>query len=371
MKFSVLCGELLKSLTKVGSVIPIKTTTPILESYLLNFKNDDLTITATDLDISISSNLKVKGSGDGSIVVPSKKFFDTVKSLPINIELNIDINTTENKILINTDFGEYRLTGQPTSDYPKLYSLENSEKVFIDSLLLKKMIDKTLFATSSDEIRPAMTGVLLHLLKGEVRAVSTDGHRLVKFVKKEAGFNQEKEIVLPKKTLNIISKYLDESLKFIIVNTTHASFVFENTTLLTKLIDEKFPNYENVIPTDNKFVLSVAKNDLLSTVKRIHIYSNSITHMTKFSIENNKLTISAEDSEFGVSAVESLPCEFNDKEKFEIGFNALYIMEILNHIDDEEVNFLLSTPTRAAMVVPREKTENEELVMLVMPLRVN
>ncbi len=371
MKFSVLSGELQKILIKTGSVIPSKSALPILENYLFSLKKNNLTVTATDMDISISSSLTTKGEKDGSIIIPAKRLMDTIRALPLNVEIEISADIESCKILMKTDKGEYRLTGQTSDEYPQIPDLKDESKIYIETELLKKLITKAMFAASSDELRPAMTGVLFQIMKNEIRSVATDGHRLVKFIHSDfESPNLEKEIILPTKTLNVISRYLDEKLNSISVNDSHITFHFENTILNSKIIDVKYPNYESVIPTDNNLLLTVNKNELISSVRRASFYASSTTHQVRFFAEKNLLTISAEDIDFGSEAKETIPCEFLDN-TLEIGFNAVYIIDILTHIESEEVVFKLSSPNKAAIVIPKPKHEKEELLMLVMPVRLN
>ncbi|RCK73288.1 MAG: DNA polymerase III beta subunit [Ignavibacteriae bacterium] len=370
MKFSVLSGELLKTLTKASSVIPIKSALPILENYLFEVENDNLSISATDLEISVLSKMIVKGKEDGKIVIPAKKLDEIIRALPVDIELNFNIDTDAKKILIKTDQAEYKLTGQDTEDYPQFPEIIDEKKILIDSKLLQKLINKTLFAASKDDLRPVLTGILFHLLKNEIRVVSTDGHRLVKVVNKNFECDEEKELVLPNKALNIVTKYIDENFQYIAVDQTQAKFVFENSIIRTKLIEEKYPNYESVIPTESNYTMSINKNELLSSVTRAAIFTNNPNNLIKFSIDNGELVVSAEDTDYGMSAIEKLKCEF-DYSKFEIGFNAAYVIDILNHLDSDEVSFFLTSPNRAATVMPKVKDEDEDILMLLMPLRLN
>ncbi len=370
MKFSVLSGDLLKVLTKTGSVVPAKSTMPILENYLFTLKDDELTITANDLEISISSSIKVKGDESGSIVVPAKRVMDTIRALPnINIKFSADLSNL--KILIETDKGEYRLTGQLAEEFPSPDIIKEEENILLNTGTLKRLINKTLFATSTDELRPAMTGVYFQIMKEEIRAVSTDGHRLVKLVTVSPRTEvKDKNVIIPNKTLNIISKHFDEELNSISVNESHISFNFGDTILLSRLIDEKYPNYDSVIPSENNVLLSINRNELLSSVKRASLYASTTTHQIRFSLEKNELTISAEDIDFGSESKEKILCEYTN-DNFEIGFNANYLLDILSHIDSIEIEFLFSSSNRAAIVKPKEQSENEDLLMLVMPVRLN
>jgi DNA polymerase III subunit beta len=370
MKFSVSSFDLQKVLIKAGSVIPSKSTMPILENYLFKLKDDNLEITATDMEISIVTSIGVTGEQNGSIVIPAKRLMETIRALP-NITLRFSIDTNSNKIVMQTDKGEYKLTGQPASEYPEIPHLKDEEQILIETNLLKKFINKTVFAASTDELRPAMTGVLFQLKKGQLRAVATDGHRLVKITNTSFDdLKRERDVIIPTKSLNVISKYFDEKLKSLSIDDTNVLFNFGETTLISRVIDESYPNYESVIPSDNKLSLIVNKNELLSSVKRTSLYASTTTHQVRFSLNKKTMSISAEDIDFGSEAKETIPCEFVD-DTLEIGFNANYIADMLTHLEDEEIEFLLSTPSKAVMIMPKNQCENEELLMLVMPVRLS
>lgn len=362
-------GELLKSLTKASSVIPVKTAMPILENYLFSVEEDELSISAYDGIISVLTMMKVDGKRNGKILIPSRILMETIRALPGNIELTFDADIEKQRVSLKTENAEYKITSPDLKEYPQSPEITDMKKIYIDHDLLYRLITKTLFAVSKDELRPALTGVLLHILKNEIRAVSTDGHRLVRVVNKNYNFDEEKEIVLPNKSLNVVLKYMDEKLQYISVSERYAIFVFENSTVSTRLIEEKYPNYESVIPAESEYTMTINKNDLLSSVTRASIFTNNPNNLIKFTIESSKVTIYAEDPDTGMSATEKIPCEFTGK-SFEIGFNAVYVTEILNHLDSEEINIYLTSSNRAATVLPKTAQE-EDILMLLMPLRLN
>jgi DNA polymerase-3 subunit beta len=370
MKFSVSCLDLQKILVKAGSVIPSKSTMPILENYLFKLKEDSLEITATDMEMSILTSIKVAGETNGSMVIPAKRLMDTIRALPnVNLKFSADVNS--NKIVMKTDKGEYRLTGQPSSEYPEIPQLKDAEEISIETDLLKRFINKTVFAASADELRPAMTGVLFQLKIGQIRAVATDGHRLVKITNTSFdSLKRERDVIIPTKSLNIISKHFEEPIKSVSIDDANVLFNFGETQMISRVIDEKYPNYESVIPSDNNLTLLVNKSELLSSVKRTSFYASTTTHQVRFSINKNVLSISAEDIDFGSEAKETMACEFSG-DALEIGFNANYVVDMLSHLEDEEIEFLLSTPSRAVMIKPKNQSEKEELLMLVMPVRLS
>ena len=370
MTFSVSSIELQKVLASVSGVIPSKSTLPILENFLFELSGDKLNITATDLEISMTVTLKVKGSGNSKIAIPAKRLLETVRALP-NISVAFTCDIGSNKITMKTENGEYKLTGESSENYPTIPEFKGQDKLTFESETLKRLISKTLFAVSSDELRPAMMGILFQMKKNEIKAVATDGHRLVKFQNSNFSPGEiDKEIIVPAKALNLLLKSITEKESTASFNSTHAMFSFNGNTLISRMIDEKYPNYESVIPLDNDKKLIVDKNQLLSSVRRTALYASMTTHQVRISLKKGSMDVSAEDIDFGSEARETLSCDYSS-EPMEIGFNASYIIDVLSHVDTDEVQFLLSSPTRACILKPMTQREGENLMMLVMPVRLN
>ena len=370
MKLSVSSTELQRSLNNISGVIPSKSTLPILENILLELAGDELTLTATDLEIFMSVNVAVKGSQDGRIAIPAKKLLETVRALPETTVVLV-AETGSNKVEMKTDSGVYKLTGEASENYPSVPAFKDFADLQIDNEMLRRLITKTSFAVSSDELRPAMTGILLQVKPTEIRAVSTDGHRLVKFT--HSGIkskNPEKEIIVSAKALNLVAKCITDAPTKISLSDTQARFTLGNITLVSRMIDEKYPNYESVLPLDNEKKLTVDKNELLASVRRTALYASSTTHLVRFSLSKNSMAVSAEDVDFGSEAKESLKCAYSS-ESMEIGFNSYYVVDILSHLDTDEAVFMFSSSSRAAIVKPAQQREGEDVVMLVMPVRLN
>jgi DNA polymerase-3 subunit beta len=370
MKFIVDSNELQKALIKINGAIPTKSTLPILENILFTVSNNSLHLIATDLEISMSAKIDVKGSEDGSIAVPAKRVMDTLRALP-ETQLIFHADESTNKIQMITENGEYILVGESNQDYPKIPEFKSDSEIDIDGQLLGALLNKTIFSVSTDELRPAMTGLLMQIKNNEICAVATDGHRLVKISYKNIkNAKTYKDIIVPAKALSLVSKASESETNTIHVNPTHIKFSFKNLTLTSRLIEENYPNYESVIPLDNDKKLTVDRNILLSSVRRVSLYSSSNTHQVRFSMKKNELKISAEDIDFGGEAKERITCNY-DSDIIEIGFNANYIVDILSHIESEEVVFSLSSSVRAAIITPATIKENEDILMLVMPMRLN
>lgn len=370
MKFTVASSELQKALTKISGVVPSKSTLPILENILFDLSKNTLRLAATDLEVSMSATVEVKGSEDGKIAAPAKRIMETIRALP-DVQLVFSADLSVNKIKMITETGEYALIGESSEEFPAIPQCKGEEKISLDSEMLRRMISRTIFSVSVDELRPAMTGVLLQLTPKEIRAVATDGHRLVRITYSGVAQTKEKkEIIIPAKALNLVNKSLEGGEGTLTMDSSHVQFLLGNTTLTSRLIEENYPNYESVIPLDNEKTLTVSKDLLLASVRRVALYSNATTRQVRFSLKKNEMKVAAEDIDFGGEAKEKVTCEYNDEE-LEIGFNSTYLIDLLSHIDADEIVFKFSSPVRAAIVSPAKQRDHEDVLMLVMPMRLN
>ena len=238
--------------------------------------------------------------------------------------------------------------------------------------VLSSAVANTIFATSSDELRPAMTGVYINLSSTNTTFVATDGHRLVRYRRVDIASPDSTSLIIPRKALNLLKSTLPSenvpvSVEF---NQSNAYFKFENIKMICRLIDERFPDYENVIPTENPNTMNINRQELLSSLKRIAIYANKTTHQVRLKLTGSELLISAEDLDFSNEANERLSCD-HDGEDIEIGFNAKFLVEMLNNLSCKEVTLKFSAPNRAGLILPSEQDENEDILMLVMPVMLN
>jgi DNA polymerase-3 subunit beta len=372
MKFVVSSTELQRALAKVGNVIPTRSTMPILENMLFDLLNNTLTITVTDLEISQMISLEVEGKEDGRVAIPAKRLTETVRALPDNLKTSFDIDITSNKIRITTDTGEYSLSGESAKEYPPVPQFKGMVEFTMDAPTLKKIIHRTAFAVSSDELRPAMMGVLFQGKEKEFRAVATDGHRLVRYAQSiPASTSLKHDIIVPAKALNLVNRSLEGGNVTISVSDTHIRFAFDKTILVSRLIDETYPNYESVIPQDSNKALTISRDATVSSVRRVALYASATTHQVKLDIRKSGLTVSAQDLDFGGEAKEKVKCEEYTGDDLEIGFNSGYLIDVLTHLDSEKVTMKFSSATRAGLVSPAEKNNGEDVVMLVMPVRLN
>lgn len=368
MKFSVSSNELNKGLSAVIGAVPSKATLPILETILFESEDGRLKLTATDLEISIIEYIQADIESDGAVAIPARRLLETLRQLP-NIPVHFEVDDRKN-INFRTDKGAYKLVGDDADEFPEVPSLDEGTVIDTTSDLIHKAIDKTLFAVSNDDLRPAMMGVYFQIGTEESRFVATDGHRLVKYTNREISAANEVDFIVPDKALSLIQKTIMDDDCELTVTTDHARFKSGNTILITRLINEQYPNYESVIPRDNDKYLTISKDQMLSTVRRVAIFSSTTTRQIRLQLDTDKLTIRAEDLDMSSEAKETISCEYSN-DGMEIGFNAKYLGDVLNNIDEEEVTFEFSTPNRAGIVKPSGEDESEEILMLVMPVMLN
>jgi DNA polymerase-3 subunit beta len=373
MEFKVNSKELEKLLNKIIPAVPTRTPMPILENFLFEIKNGILTIYATDLEISLKSSINIVADENLSLVVPARLLYDIIKSFP---DTTVKFITSNSKINIITDFGTYTLGYIEANEYPEIPSFpekteEDLQEISINGLELKKAFDKTSFAMGKEEMRPAMMGTLLELSEEGLRFVATDGHRLVNLLNKKITSESLSQYIIPEKAISVLQKILDEKDVKLYLSKTHISFKLSDIELITRLIGQKYPDFKAVIPLENEFSLQVKTKELHDAIKRMLLFATTNTKRVKFSITADKIEISAEDIDLGSSAKESVISQYNG-EPLDIGFNAGYVNDILSHMSNEkEVIFKLNSPTKAAIVIPGEEKESEELMMLLMPVRLN
>lgn len=371
MKFIVNSSYLLKQLSQINGVITTNPVVPILENFLFEVNKSVLTVTASDLQTSMITEINVESKEKGNIAVPARILLDTLKNLP-DQPVTFSMDETSYAIEISSDNGRYKLAGENATDFPKVPAVSQDFSASISSQVLSHAVNSTIFATSSDELRPAMTGVYVNLGEKNTTFVATDGHRLVRYRRTDVKSENGNAIIIPRKALNLLKATLpventDVSIDF---NMSNAFFKFGNIRMICRLIDERFPDYENVIPGQNPIKMTINRADFLGSLKRISIYANKTTHQVRLKITGSELQVSAEDLDFSNEANERLSCE-HEGEDIEIGFNARFLVEMLSNLDGEQVKLNMSAPNKAGVLLPAEKDKNEDILMLVMPVMLN
>ena len=373
MKFVVSCNLLLSHLQTVGRVIASKNTIPVLDCFLFELSRDQLKITAADNETRMSTAITVNEvEGEGLFAIPSKSLLDSLKELPEQ-PIVFDINDETLEMYIYYENGKYNFMGQRGEEYPQPKPLsENAAKLTISAENLFSGISRTLFATADDELRPVMNGIYFDISPENITFVASDGHKLVRFKNFAASGNERSAFILPKKPANLLKTVLlkEAGNATIAFDDNNAYISLENMTIISRLIEGRYPNYNSVIPKENPYKVKVDRLLLLNALKRVSVFSNQTSSLVRLGVTPNHILISTQDIDFATSAEETIPCAF-DGESINIGFKGTYLIEILNNIPSAEVVLELADPSRAGLILPEENEQDEDLLMLLMPMMLN
>jgi len=371
MKFIVSSTYLLKQLQVLGGVINSSNTLPILDNFLFELDNSKLTVSASDLETTMVSLLNVESNSKGSIALPARLLLDTLKTFPEQpLTFKVEDNNT---VEISSNHGKYALAYANGEEFPKAVALEDPSKTIVLGDVLATAISKTIFAAGNDDLRPVMSGVFFQFSTQGLTFVATDAHKLVKYTREDVKASQQAEFIMPKKPLNLLKGILAGSEEEVTVeyNDSNAKFTFENSQLICRLIDGKYPNYEAVIPKENPNKLVIDRTQFLNSVRRVSIFSNKTTHQIRLKIAGAELNISAEDIDYSNKAEERLTCDYQGDD-MQIGFNSRFLTEMLNNLNADEVKLEMSLPNRAGILTPVDGLdEGESITMLVMPVMLN
>ncbi|MEK9600197.1 MAG: DNA polymerase III subunit beta [Bacteroidota bacterium] len=370
MKFIVNTNQLLNKLQSVSGTIVSKPVIPILDHFLFDITDKKLTITGTDLETTMSTTMEVQSDENVRIAVPSKMCMDTLKELP-NQPVTFTISTDKNTIELKSEFGRYKLVGQNADDFPKIPESNAENSFSIPSGVLSSSIAQTIFSSGNDELRLSLTGVYVQLYRDNAVFVATDANRLVKVERVDVKPGLETSFILPKKALNLLKSNLpqDDSATQVDFNESNAFFTFGDVSLICRLIDERYPDYQAVIPEENPNKLTINRTEFLNSIKRSSIYGNKTTNQVNIKITGSELTIHAEDIDLSNEAVERLGCDYTG-EDMEIGFNSRLLIEMLQNLSTPDIIIELSSPSRAGIILPSENVEHENLLMLLMPMMI-
>lgn len=370
MKFVVSSSALLKQLQQINGVIQSNSVLPILEDFLFVINGNELAVTATDLESTMHVNLEVEAREPGRVCIPARILMDTLKNLPDQpLTFSIDTNFA---VDITSDNGKYKVMGENPDNYPKEPEDDNTTSFTITAAGLTTAINKTIFAVATDEMRPAMTGVFFELFENGLQTVATDAHRLVKYNRKDVSCPGASSFIVPRKPLSLLKGMLSNNNDEVKVsyNKSHLFISYGTNRMSCRLIDARFPDYKVVIPADNPYKMTVAKADFAQALRRVSIFSNKSTHQVALHITGSQVQLTAQDIDFSFEGNETMPCNY-DGEDMSIAFNARFLIEMLNAADSEEVVLELSGPTKAGILRPTDLGEDEDLLMLAMPLMIN
>ena len=373
MKFIVSSAALYSHLQAVSRVINSKNALPILDCFLFNLENDVLSITVSDSETTMDTSIKViESESDGKIAITARTLLDALKEIPEQpLTFSVDSSTLE--VTVTYQNGQYSLMGQDADEYPQAASLsEDAVKLDMEVDSLLTGINRTVFATADDELRPVMNGVYFDITTENLTMVASDGHKLVRCQVLDSKGNDRAAFILPKKPANLLKSILpkEQGQVSIAFDERNAIFTLGNYRMICRLIEGRYPNYNSVIPKDNPYKVTVDRVLLIGALRRVSIFSSQASSLVKLKLEENKINISAQDIDFSTSAEESLTCQYGDAE-MSIGFKSTFLIDILSNISSDEVVIELADPSRAGVIIPVEQDDNEELLTLLMPMMLN
>lgn len=372
MKITTDQAHLFSGIQIVSTVVPPRATLPVLSNVLLAAEQEELILSATDLDISISTRVHVEVVHPGEITVPARKLLQIVRELP---DTRLSLETEEDRIALSSEQGHYVLSGISADQFPGLPTDVEGMTVQTDANLMRRMIEKTIFAASTDETNPVLNGVLWRIEDreglGRMTMVATDGHRLARTISDlPEPVGERAEAILPPKVLHQLVRLIagGAELKKAVVGQNFVVFDLGTTVLFSRVIEGPYPNFEQVIPKQNEKKLVAARDVFVPAIRRVSILADAETHQVRLSLSENSMKLTSASRDIGAEAREMLQVSYQ-AEALEIAYDASYLMDILRNIDSEEVLFELDTPVSAGIVRPVQQEEGLDYLYLIMPLR--
>jgi len=375
MKFVVSSTELLGHLQAISRVISSKNTLPILDNFLFNLAGNDLEITASDLESTLITRMKLENAnGDGIIALPARILLDTLKEFSVQ-PLTFDINLDTMAVVITSENGKFNVVGQNGIDFPALPAIRKEKKFsfVIDADVMLAGINKTLFATADDELRPVMGGIFVEASTDKITFVASDAHKLVRYQRTDSHADDNASFILPKKPASLLRNILprEEGAVTVEFDDKNAFFNLNDYKVVCRLVEGNYPNYNSVIPKNNPRKVTIDRVEFYNTLKRVSVFSNQASNLVKLQLKGNQAMVSAQDIDFSISAYEKIKCQY-EGEDMEIGFKSVFLLEILANISSQDVMIELADPTRAGLFLPGETdNESEDLLMLLMPMMIN
>lgn len=373
MKFIVSSTALSNRLQAISRVINSKNALPILDCFLFDLQDGTLSVTASDSETTMVTTIEVnENDSDGRFVVTAKTLLDALKEVPEQ-PLAFEINVETQEITIRYQNGMYSLVGQLADEYPTGPMLGvNAVRVEMEANVLLNGINRSIFATADDELRPVMNGIYFDITTENITMVASDGHKLVRCKALSSKGNERAAFILPKKPATLLKNLLPKETDAVTFefDDRNAVFTLENYRMVCRLIEGRYPNYNSVIPQNNPYKVIVDRMSLIGALRRVSIFSSQASNLIKLRLQDNRIVVSAQDIDFSTSAEETLVCQYAGN-PMSIGFRSSFLVDILNNITSEEVIIELADPSRAGLVVPAEQEEDEDLLMLLMPMMLN
>lgn len=373
MRFIVSSTALSSHLQAISRVINTKNALPILDCFLFELQDGTLSVTVSDSETTMITTLEVNESDtDGRFAVPAKTLLDALKEIPEQ-PLSFEVNLGNLEITVQYQNGKYSLMGQNADEFPQSVGLStDAVHVEIDANVLLGGINRSVFATADDELRPVMNGIYFDITTEDITLVASDGHKLVRCKTFAAHGNERAAFILPKKPANLLKNLLpkEQGMVTLEFDERNAVFTLEEYRMVCRLIEGRYPNYNSVIPQNNPYKVIVDRMQLIGALRRVSIFSSQASSLIKLRLSGNQITISAQDIDFSTSAEETVTCQYEGND-MSIGFKSTFLLDILTNISAEEVVIELADPSRAGVITPLEQEEKEDLLMLLMPMMLN
>ena len=374
MKFKVSSTELLRHLNAISRVISSKNTLPILDNFLFKTEGKSLLVTASDLETTLITTMDLDSSDDdGLVALPAKILLDTLKEFPEQpLTFQLDADTMGMSILSSN--GKFSIPGQNGEEFPNLPTLNPEHyTINVPHDVMLNGINKTLFATADDELRPVMNGINIEISPVEMTFVASDAHKLVRYKRTDASSENEASVILPKKPASLLKNLLPKEDFDVVLEFDEKNAVFQLTgfKMVCRLVEGRYPAYNSVIPVNNPNKLVIDRVEFYNTLRRVSVFANQASNLVRLKLTATELVVSAQDIDFAISAVEKIKCDF-DGQEMEIGFKSTFLIEILSNLTSSDVKMMLSDPSRAGLLLPAEQEfEQEDVLMLLMPMMIN
>jgi len=374
MKFVVSSTELLKHLNAISRVISSKNTLPILDNFLFRLEGKSLSITASDLETTLITTMELDHSeDDGLVALPAKILLDTLKEFPEQpLSFQLDADTMGMSILSAN--GKFAIPGQNGEEFPNQPTLNPEHyTINVPHDVMLNGINKTLFATADDELRPVMNGINIEISPVEMTFVASDAHKLVRYKRTDAKSDNEASFILPKKPASLLKNLLPKEDFDVVLEFDEKNAIFQLTgfKMVCRLVEGRYPAYNSVIPVNNPNKLVIDRVEFYNTLRRVSVFANQASNLVRLKLTASELIVSAQDIDFAISAVEKIKCDF-DGQEMEIGFKSTFLIEILSNLTSTDVKMMLSDPSRAGLLLPAEQEfEQEDVLMLLMPMMIN
>lgn len=373
MKFIVSSTALFGHLQAISRVINSKNSLPILDCFLIKLTDGTLSMTASDNDTTLSTSIETNEyEGEGAFAVSSKTLLDALKEIPEQ-PLSFDVNLDNLEITVHYLNGKYSLVGQNADEYPQAAEVNGTcTQITAGADILLGGINRCIFATADDELRPVMNGVYFDITSEDLTLVATDGQKLVRYKSYLTHGDERASFILPKKPATLLKNLLpkEEGDVQVSFDDRNASFTLEDYRMVCRLIEGRYPNYNSVIPQNNPHCATIDRQLFISALRRVSVFSSQAISLIKLSLTNNSIKISAQDIDFSTSAEETVACQYEGN-PLSIGFKSTFLIDILNNISSQNVTIELADPSRAGLILPEEQDENEDLLMLLMPMMLN